>query len=107
MKFYTKYSNPTGKSYSSPITVHLLSCMKAHADTIRSPSTKSFLKMLDKRLPGGPGVSNLPCNAGDSCPIPGGGIKISPASEQLSFCAATTEPTALPAVCHHGRAHVT
>ena len=32
-------------------------------------------------------VQNLPCNAGDVGPIPGGDTKIPRASEQLSLCA--------------------
>ena len=40
----------------------------------------------------GPVVKNLPCNGEDVSPIPGMGTKISHITEQLSPCAATTEP---------------
>ena len=43
-------------------------------------------------FPGGPGVKNLPSNAGDVGLIPGRGTKIPHAVEQLGLPAATTEP---------------
>ena len=43
-------------------------------------------------FPGGPVVTNLPCNAGDAGSIPGQEIKIPHAMEQLSLCTITTEP---------------
>ena len=45
-------------------------------------------------FPGSPVVKSLPCNAGDTCSIPGQGIKIPHAVRQLSPCA--WEP-----VCHN------
>ena len=41
----------------------------------------------------GPVVKNLPCNAGDTCSIPGQGNKLPHALEQLSPHAVTPEPT--------------
>ena len=43
-------------------------------------------------FPGGPGVKNLPWNAGDLGSIPGWGTRIPHAEEQLSLRAATAEP---------------
>ena len=43
-------------------------------------------------FPGGPVVKNLPCNARDTGSIPGQGIKIPQARDQLSLCSATTKP---------------
>ena len=40
-------------------------------------------------FPGGPEVKNPPCNAGDTCSIPGQGNKIPCVAEQLSLCATT------------------
>ena len=40
----------------------------------------------------GPKVQNLPCEAGEVGLTPGWEIKIPPALEQLSLCAATPEP---------------
>ena len=52
-------------------------------------------------FPGGPVVKYPPANAGDMGSIPGQGTKIPHAAEQLSRCAATTEPMRL-----NQRAHV-
>ena len=38
-------------------------------------------------------VKNLPCNAGGLGLIPGWGTKMPHATEQLSLCVATIEPT--------------
>ena len=46
-------------------------------------------------FPGTPVVKNLPPSAGDVGSIPGGGTKIPHAVEQVSPCAATTEPASL------------
>ena len=46
-----------------------------------------------RNFPGGPGVKNLPSNAGDVGLISGEGTKIPHAVEQLSLRAPTTEPT--------------
>ena len=43
-------------------------------------------------FPGGPGVKNLPWNAGDLGSIPGWGTRIPHAEEHLSLRAATAEP---------------
>jgi len=43
-------------------------------------------------FPGGPGVKNPPCNAGNMGLILGPGTKIPRATEQLSLHTATTEP---------------
>ena len=43
-------------------------------------------------FPSGPGVKNLPCNAGDMASIPDQGTKNPPAAEQLSQGATTIEP---------------
>ena len=48
---------------------------------------------LFRNFPDGPVVKNLPSNAADAGSIPGQGTKIPHAAEQLSLCAATTEPT--------------
>ena len=40
-------------------------------------------------------VKNPPCNAGDTGSIPGQGIKIPNATEQLSLCTITRESTAV------------
>ena len=45
-----------------------------------------------REVPNGPGVKNLPFNAGDVSLIPGQGTKISYATGQLNLCAAITEP---------------
>ena len=42
-------------------------------------------------FPRGPGVKNMPCNAGDSSSIPGGGIKIPHAVGQRNPCTETAE----------------
>ena len=47
--------------------------------------------MTNKGFPGGPMVKNLPCNAGDSGLIPGGGTKIPHTLELLSLQATTRE----------------
>ena len=52
-----------------------------------------------KGLPGGLGIKNPPCNAGDIHSIPDQGTKILRAAEQLSRCAATTEGYVLQARC--------
>ena len=44
-------------------------------------------------FPSGPGVKNLPCNAGDMASIPDQGTKNPPAAEQLSQGATTREST--------------
>ena len=46
-----------------------------------------------KDFPGGPGLKNSLCNAGDVGSIPGQGTKIPHAMEQISLCAITREPT--------------
>ena len=46
-----------------------------------------------KDFPDGPVVKNLPCKAGDMGSIPGWGTKIPHATEQLSPCIATDDPT--------------
>ena len=46
-------------------------------------------------------VKNLPCNAGDVGSIPGKETKTPHASEKLSLCATTREPT-----CCNSRAHM-
>ena len=43
-------------------------------------------------FPGGPVIKNLPCNAGNVGLIPGQGIKIPHAMEQVRPHDATTEP---------------
>ena len=43
-------------------------------------------------LAGDPVAKNMPCNAGDADSIPGGGTRLSHASEQLSPCITTTQP---------------
>ena len=43
-------------------------------------------------FPGGPGVKNPPCNAGDAGSIPGPGTKIPQAAGQLNLSTTTTEP---------------
>ena len=43
-------------------------------------------------FPGGLGIKNLPCNAGDAGLIPGQGTKMPHAREQLTPCTATKEP---------------
>ena len=47
---------------------------------------------LARDFPGGPEVKNLPCNAGDTGLISGGGTKIPHAMRHLSPPVATTEP---------------
>ena len=49
-------------------------------------------------FPGGPGVKNLPSNAGDVGSIPGGGTKILPSTGQLSLPQCIEEP----AGCNEG-----
>ena len=49
------------------------------------------IEKKDGDFPCGPEVKNLPCNAGDEGSIPGQGIKIPPAMEQLSLQATTTD----------------
>ena len=60
------------------------------------PRASSILRKLEMTriwgLPGGPGVKNSPCNAGDVGVTPGQGTKIPHAMGQLSLSAATTEP---------------
>ena len=51
---------------------------------------------LTRDFPGGPVVKNWSGNAGEAGSIPGWGIKIPHATEQLSPHAATTEP-----MCHN------
>ena len=53
----------------------------------------SITQELSGDFPGGPAVKNPPSNAGDMSSIPGQGTEIPRAAGQLSFCAATTEPT--------------
>ena len=48
-------------------------------------------------FPGGPGVKNVPCNAGDAGSIPGGGIKIPHAKKQPRLGLET--PCATTRVC--------
>ena len=50
------------------------------------------VKIKGRDFPGGPVVENLPCNAGDTGLIPGGGTKIPQAKEQLTLYT-TREPT--------------
>ena len=50
-------------------------------------------------------VKNLPTNAGNMSSIPGGGIKIPHATEQLSPCAIFTEVCGLEPVLHNKRSH--
>ena len=51
-----------------------------------------MLKIGSRDFPGGPVVKKLLCNLGDVGLIPGWGRKIPHAGEQLSPCAAATEP---------------
>ena len=53
---------------------------------------KYWLKSNWKDFSSGPVVMYTPCNAEDMGLIPGQGTKIPHAAEQLSLCAATTEP---------------
>ena len=46
----------------------------------------------ERDFPGGPVIKNPSCNAGDVGSIPCWRTKIPHAEEQLSLCAATTEP---------------
>ena len=50
-----------------------------------------FIEMLSWDLAGGPVVKNLPSNVGSESSIPGGGTKIPHVTEQLNWCATTTE----------------
>ena len=76
-----------------------------------SPRTVSRISHLRSKswvLPGGPVVTNPPCNAGDAGSVPGRGAKIPHASEQLSPAlwspATTTGELSAPqwrSTCYH------
>ena len=79
--------------------------MESHAfpQSMKSQTTEELRKQVTIRnvkvkissiwdFPGGSLVKNLPCNAGDSGPIPGQGTKIPRVLEKLSSCATMTEP---------------
>ena len=51
------------------------------------------IKSRRRDFTAGPVLKNLPCNAGDTGSIPGPGTKIPYATEQLSPCTTTTEPS--------------
>ena len=57
------------------------------------PTSFSVCLTNGRDFPGGPVVKNLPSTAGDVGLIPGWGTKIPYTMEQLSPCAATTEPS--------------
>ena len=58
-------------------------CLKKHR--------KDWSQKTNRDFPGGPGVKNLPSNAGDVGLIPGRGTEIPHAVGQLSPCATTIE----------------
>ena len=53
---------------------------------------RAIKKLKTGDFPGGPVVKNLPCNAGDTCSVPGQGNKLPHALKQLSPHAVTPEP---------------
>ena len=61
-----------------------------------------YIQKLSTGFPGGTVVENLPANAEDMGSSPGKG-KIPHATEQLSPCDTTTEPTHLEPVPHNKR----
>ena len=60
---------------------------------LESPLSESFTKYIFLwDFSGGPVVKDPPCNAGEAGLIPGGGTKVSCATEQLRPRRITTEP---------------